>query len=92
MIESIEAGTVGKEDAGFQPQNLIIYPNPSNGNFTLGGLTSGDQVAVFDSSGRIILKKVSGYSILQLSINPPGLYMVEIRRQHEVQRKKLIIR
>jgi hypothetical protein len=92
MIESIELGTVGIEAESLQSQNIIIYPNPSNGNVTLSGLTAGNQVNVYDNSGRIILNKVSDSSILQLNINRPGLYMVEIRVEKGVERKKMVIR
>jgi hypothetical protein len=92
MIESLELGTVGIEDATVQLQNIIIYPNPSSGNVTLSGLSAGDQVNIYDNNGRIVLNKGSESAILQLNINRPGLYMVEIRGEMGIKRKKLIIR
>jgi hypothetical protein len=91
MIESIEPGTVGIEDAPEQSQNIILYPNPSNGNVTLSGLSAGDLVNIYDNSGRMVVNKVSENAILHLKINRPGIYLVEIRGVKEIERKKLII-
>jgi hypothetical protein len=92
MIESLELGTVGIEDAAVQSQNIIIYPNPSSGNVTMSSLSAGDQVNVYDNSGRLILSRISERPDMQINISQRGLYMVEIRGQQDVERKKLIIK
>ncbi|MBE0660881.1 MAG: choice-of-anchor D domain-containing protein [Bacteroidales bacterium] len=91
MVESLELGTVGVEDVFARNTGVNIYPNPSNGQVTLSGISGGDQVNVYDNSGRLILSRYSEQSFMQLNINQHGLYLVEILGQQEVERKKLII-
>jgi hypothetical protein len=91
LIESLELGTVGIEDTFARTSEINIYPNPSNGHLTLSGLSAGDQVNIYDNSGRLILSRIADRPDMQLNISQRGFYIVEIRGQQEVERMKLII-
>lgn len=91
MLERIEMGTVGIENRITSVSDNVIYPNPSSGIVNLNGLAAGDQVNVYDNSGRLVLSRVAEQPLIQLNISQHGLYTVEIRRQMNVETKKLII-
>lgn len=92
MLESLELGTVSVEEADVFTQNIGLFPNPSKGIVSLNGLNSGDLVTVYDTNGRAILSYFAGSPLSQFTINRAGLYLVEIKGERDVTRKKLVIR
>ena len=62
---------------------LVVYPNPTNGNFSidLGAVYENTQVFITDISGKLIESKTIAQSqVLNLSINEPaGIYLVTIQ-------------
>jgi hypothetical protein len=91
MIESMELGTVSVEEAEAFTQKTSLYPNPSTGNVTLSGLNGGERITVFDTNGRMVMTYLTNNPMTQFSIDSAGLYIVEIKGEREVIRKKLII-
>ena len=67
-----------------------IYPNPSNGDFTLT-LRQTSQVSVFNAMGQQILSlnEVNGLQHLQLS--ETDIYFVRISNGNSVEVKKVIV-
>lgn len=72
--------------------NLIVYPNPTNGNFTidLGNTFAKTEIQITDLLGKVIeSKSVNGVQTLDLFIQEaPGTYIVTVRADD----KKAIIR
>jgi hypothetical protein len=72
--------------------NLIIYPNPSNGSFTIAA-TNITSVKVFTLDGRLLyserLSKVEKTSINKLDYS--GLVIVETITENGTFRNKLIL-
>ena len=61
-----------------------IYPNPTNGEFTIEGTENAISVEVVDIQGRLVkenLLNVSGQNKLNLNLNevPSGMYLVKIK-------------
>ena len=74
--------------------NFIIYPNPSNGFFTISYLSAfakPESVEITDLTGKIILN--SQFSILnsQFSIKEKGLYFITIKTETNIYTQKIII-
>jgi hypothetical protein len=71
---------------------LIIYPNPTEGNFTidLGAVYESTEVAIKDVNNKLIFSKVIYNSqVLDLSIDEPsGIYLLSLTADH----KKALIR
>lgn len=69
---------------------FTIYPNPSNGDFTIE-LRQTSQVNVFNAMGQQILSlnEVNGLQHLQLS--ETGIYFVRISNGNSVEVKKVIV-
>jgi hypothetical protein len=74
--------TVGILENSFG-DNLLIYPNPTKGNFSidLGAEYASSVISIADISGKLIYSKSNTHSqILNLSIDAPaGIYIVSIQ-------------
>lgn len=71
--------------------DLQVYPNPSKGDYTLSGLSNGDEVSVMDATGRIVDRFVSVQDNVQLKAASKGLYLIQVVRGNAIEHKKLII-
>jgi hypothetical protein len=60
--------------------NINLYPNPNNGQFTLTGLTQGMMIEVYDYTGRKISTASASEISMQLNIStqPNGIYLIRI--------------
>lgn len=79
-------------------QSIEIYPNPSDGNFTIDFnqeyLVPGE-LEISDFAGRIVysLSHIADKKIcLNLSGLPKGLYMVKLKTPHLISNKKVIVK
>lgn len=89
--------SIGINEQGFFDNNLIIYPNPSNGNINIKTIIDlGEvKVSIFDLNGRNIY---SQDVVLQDTINigteslVTGVYIIKIESNNYSHTAKLIIR
>lgn len=67
-------GFVGVEH--LEQQEITIYPNPSNGIFTIGDLEKG-HVSIYSIAGKFILdQELVGTTLIDLSQMEPGVYLL----------------
>ncbi len=93
MLETLVLdNTVNVDEVITFGQEITLFPNPSAGNVSLSGLNSGDQITVYNTNGRTVLSYFADSPMTQFDIQRTGLYVVEIKGEREVTRKKLIIR
>ncbi|TNE82458.1 MAG: T9SS type A sorting domain-containing protein [Bacteroidetes bacterium] len=89
--ECVTIFTVGILENSFGP-DLLIYPNPTTGNFSLdlGAVYENSHVSINDIAGKLIASKTMTQSqILNLSIQEPsGVYIITV----QAGGKKAIIR
>ncbi len=76
-------------------EGLQIYPNPSNGVFTvdLGNSVTSTQAAVLDINGRMVYENTLNGSLHQLDLThlEKGVYFLQLNVNNERINKKLII-
>ncbi|HRI59716.1 MAG TPA: T9SS type A sorting domain-containing protein, partial [Saprospiraceae bacterium] len=76
--------TVSSTNAIQQGQRTIrIYPNPANQDVIAEGMESGDEILLFDISGRLIKQEKSQTNTLDVSDMVPGFYLLKIIRKGE---------
>jgi len=69
-------GFVGIETE--QQQEIMIYPNPTNGVFTIGGIEKG-HVSIYSIAGKFILdQELEGTTLIDLSQMESGVYLVQV--------------
>jgi subtilisin-like proprotein convertase family protein len=82
-------------------EDFKIYPNPSEGQFTISGLnTNGENISieVYDLQGRLVLKKNyndngSDFAkTINLNQNSSGIYLLKLTQGQNSEVKKLIVR
>ena len=80
----------------FELNKIVIYPNPSKGNFTIfSGNVPLDEVEVFDVTGKIIVKKsnitvTNNSATLDLTTVASGIYFVRITSNNQSTVKRII--
>lgn len=89
LINDIGVGEVGLPSAS-------IYPNPSNGKFTVyaAALTDQGEISIYSSTGKLLVHQTEFDSTeveIDLTEVQRGVYVVEINVGGEVIRKKLIL-
>jgi len=73
---------------------IAVYPNPSNGVFTLSGDLSGASYEVYNVTGQKITGNTCNTDVttIDLSNQPTGIYMLSVKTPTGVQTEKLVIR
>lgn len=67
---------VGLNIQSQQTQNVYVYPNPSNGQVFIKGLSIGSKIQVLDLNGRLILSKDAQAESLSFELTQ-GLYLIQ---------------
>ena len=72
--------------------NILIYPNPSNSNFTIKVTPKTRYVQISNSLGQVIEERtVTNQTELQFEIKNNGIYFVQITTDKEIITKKVMI-
>jgi hypothetical protein len=72
---------------------LFIYPNPTDGKVTIGGIAGIEQILVMAADGSVVMRihtVIEGDQVLDLSGLPSGLYQVQIRTSLGVVTRKVV--
>jgi uncharacterized delta-60 repeat protein len=79
-------------DETMEENAMIIYPNPSNGAFTIEVERIGE-ILILDNLGRLILKKKINHNkeSINLTNMNSGIYFLKLTTDHQQLTKKIII-
>jgi hypothetical protein len=73
-------------------KKALVFPNPSDGLFSIEKLETGNILVIYDASGRILhMKRVEG-TATQISLATKGIYVLEVKRTYGIERHKLVVR
>jgi hypothetical protein len=77
----------------FKNNQIIVTPNPNEGEFKLSSkFSSPGNLRIFDSKGKVIFEKKGIFHEVNLNLDlSPGIYLVKIETQSEVLNSKLVI-
>lgn len=100
IIKTINGGGVGIQELNNTKDNLIIYPNPNNGSFTLeffeqGKATKIKEIKIYDILGKILWSNnlsINNRYNIDISNQAKGLYFVKIENENGVVMKKIIVK
>ena len=71
----------------------MVFPNPSNGIFTLSGLGQDAHVAIYDARGKALQDAtLSTTGRIDLVGKPAGIYYLMISSKSEVLYRKLVLK
>ncbi len=74
--------------------NITLYPNPSTGDVFISTNYSALDVKVFNAIGEAVMTKrinIQGESKINLSNNPDGIYLFEMKTPEGITTKKVIL-
>jgi len=86
-VDAIEVGVTDSEKNSFS-----IYPNPSDGNFTIDHQLVGAQLTVFNAMGELVYSTIIESPDINLSALPAGLYLLQVNEDNNISSGKIIIR
>jgi hypothetical protein len=79
------------QQLGVGSSEFVVYPNPSNGNFVVQGLSAGMSVEVYNTIGQLVIRTESVSDSVAINDLSTGLYIVTITEKGKlIGIKKLI--
>nr|NQU92919.1 PKD domain-containing protein [Bacteroidota bacterium] len=91
VVESIVTGFARKDE--FNPNDIQMFPNPSNGNFTISNLMGCALVKVYTIWGdELRQQEVCDRTTTEIKGLPSGMYLIEIKNAGDRVFKKLLIK
>jgi hypothetical protein len=73
--------------------SVNIYPNPSNGSYTIEMTEGNKQINITDISGRSVFNKFTAVSKLNIDISSgeAGIYFVTVKSDSQVSKNKIVL-
>jgi phosphatidylserine/phosphatidylglycerophosphate/cardiolipin synthase-like enzyme len=86
-----ESGGVGIEETNTQ-ESVLIFPNPSTGNFTIKNIPPYTTIKIHDLSGKLCHSKenVNEAEVIHIELSS-GFYFITIKTEEAVTTEKMII-
>lgn len=83
QLSMIVDGCVGIQENNFN--DVSIYPNPNNGEFTITGLELGESIEILDVTGRILFSKEVSSTQEEVKLNnlAKGKYFFKSRKENK---------
>ncbi|MBW6483759.1 MAG: T9SS type A sorting domain-containing protein [Vicingaceae bacterium] len=72
--------------------SIIIFPNPTNGIFTINSTQQINTIEVFNTLGQAVYNKkiTSNSTTIDLTLFPKGLYLVQLKTNTNIITKKIV--
>lgn len=87
VVDAAVVGTIGMEEETVRPR-ITIFPNPTEGIFTVKHSLNNATILVTDISGRTVLETIE--NIVDLSGHPAGIYLVTVFNDQQSSTLKLL--
>jgi murein DD-endopeptidase MepM/ murein hydrolase activator NlpD len=89
---TINCSPAGIAEEKNQMTSVLVYPNPSNGSFRIEtGNFKIVKIEAYNALGKIVYSSQSVHSVIDLSSESAGYYLLRIYTKEEIISKKLII-
>jgi hypothetical protein len=87
FIAKLASSVVGIENSSVVENDVVVFPNPSNGVFYFTNLPPKGMIEVYDLSGRKIFQTFidDKKAVIDLSENSSGIYFYKIKNESEYE-------
>lgn len=84
-IVTYQIDVINSVDNGYQ-NDMLVYPNPSNGRFYISGLKAGYRIQIFNVLGSLVLEKEAVAEKDEISIQneKSGLYFISVMDNNKI--------
>ncbi len=72
-------------------EGIYIYPNPSNGEFTVLMPTDNAEITVWNTLGQLVFQTQATDKTMQLQVSENGIYIVRIATEQGTTSRKVIV-
>jgi hypothetical protein len=81
------------ENISYDQNDVIIFPNPGHGDFSILTEKRIDQLRVFDSTGRLVreINENAKGAPIRMTLNQPGLYFITLLSGNSLIIKKIVV-
>ena len=86
--------SVGSPQSRIQEKRFTVFPNPSQGNFSVDRLEANSMaytIQVFDSNGRQIMNLPESHHKTELRIDGSGVFLVKITSQSHSETQRVVV-
>lgn len=90
LITDLKAGSTGT--GGNFANTIRIYPNPSNGYFTIAGAVDSYNVTVMNTQGQVVFNSKLNSGKIDLTGQPSGVYFIKLIGNDQTITQKVVIR
>ena len=73
-------------------EEINIYPNPNDGNFTIQIGKEHTMLSVYNAIGTLIYKKKDAASVEEMSLRTNGVYFIKIESDGQVETRRVVVR
>ena len=80
---------LGEDIAQSRPD---VFPNPSDGNFTVILPEKGGEIVVLDVAGSEVLRTLSGETLQSIQLGTGGIYFIRIQTKSRVITRKVLVK
>jgi len=91
-LEEVTAACTVSTNGTIEGNDIIVFPNPSDGVFNLAGVDYVDEIQVYDSAGRMVYSTDNQISTINISSLPQGIYWLKIRIDQSNTYEKVFIK
>ena len=69
-----------------QNSTISVYPNPTSGNVTISGISTGSKIVVSNILGQNLFEKVANSNMVPISLTgqPSGIYFIQVTSNAKV--------
>lgn len=92
LVVTTPYSTTGIADAGTAAKEVMVYPNPSQGDFNITSETAIKAINVFNATGQLVESyTVAGDKKYAFKISAAGFYNVQVVTESGIAYKKLVV-
>jgi len=72
--------------------SLTLFPNPVKNELTIGGISEGATIMIYDLNGRLLINKIAVFTTekIDVSLLDKGIYLIKVMDEKTIRTTKMI--
>ena len=81
----------GIKEISSNKHNIVIYPNPNKGKFTIAQTGNIKSIEIYNVMGEIVYKSRTSNTKIDISAQPKGIYFVKVDNGKKIHVEKFVL-